>query len=67
MSRAKDILTRISEVQKQIENLEPQVAHYLTLVDKPGISFSDKTKAMDKVKQIRAQQAERSRSVLNVF
>jgi hypothetical protein len=64
LSLTKDINAQILEAQKQNEKLEPQIEHYLKIANRPGAGFSDKATAMDKVKQLRAQQAARSRFVL---
>ena len=64
LGRAKEINAQILDAQKQNERLEPQIEHYLKIANRPRIDFSDKTQAMDKVKQLRSQQAARSRFAL---
>jgi hypothetical protein len=61
LRRTKDINARILDAQRQNDKLESQIEHYVKIANLPRIGFSDKDRAMDKVKQLRLQQAARSR------
>ena len=60
-SRSKDLDSRLDELRKETSSQEAQIQHYLRLAVRPGVSFEEQTRAMDKARQLRAHQAARNR------
>ena len=60
-SRSTELDSRLDELKMEASTQEAQIEHYLRLAVRPGVSFEEQTKAMDKARQIRAHQAERNR------
>lgn len=59
--RAKYLQSRINDMQKQSEKLEPQIAHYAKLSQRIDMGVMDREKALLQIKRLRDEQAVFSR------
>ena len=59
--RAKDLQSKILDLQKQSEKLEPQIAHYSKLSQRTDVGVGDRDKAMQQIKRFREEQCVYSR------
>lgn len=65
-SRANDISTRISDLHEQNINLEIEVTHYAKMAKDSVVDFVGRAQEQETITQIRVQQAELTRLVLEV-